>query len=137
MNRNNINGNILVLSQIIDVVVSSAAEAEYAALFMNGKTAIAIRQTLEDLGYPQETTTIETDNSCAHGIVNDTNNIKKSKSMDMRFHWIRDQRRQGTYEIKWAPGKGNDADYFTKAHPTAKHKEMRPRYIKMEASSPT
>lgn len=55
--------------------------------------------------------------------------------MDMRFHWIRDQRRQGTYIITWAPGKGNDADYFSKAHPSSKHKEMRPRYISMDLTN--
>jgi hypothetical protein len=103
-----INGNILVVSQLIDVVVSSAAEAEYAALFINGKTGLAIRNTLKDLGYTQGNTIIETDNVCAQGIANETNNIRKAKSMDMRFHWIRDQRRQGTYMITWAPGKGND-----------------------------
>jgi hypothetical protein len=124
-----LNGHILVTSQMIDCVVSSAAEAEYAALFMNAKEGKVLRQTLTDLGYPQEATPIYTDNACAMGIANETINMKKSKTMDMRFHWIRDQRKQGTYTIQWQPGKDNYADYFTKEHPTSHHKKMRFKYL--------
>jgi hypothetical protein len=124
-----LNGHILATSQMIDCVVSSAAEAEYAALFMNGKEGKILRQTLCDLGYPQQATPIYTDNACALGIVNETINMKKSKTMDMRFHWIRDQRKQGTYIVEWQPGPDNYADYFTKEHPTGHHKKMRFKYL--------
>ena len=124
-----LNGHILVTSQMVDCVVSSAAEAEYAALFMNGKEGKILRQTLCDLGYQQEATPIYTDNACALGIVNETINMKKSKTMDMRFHWIKDQRKQGTYVIEWQPGPDNYADYFTKEHPVSHHKKMRFKYL--------
>ena len=47
------NGAVLNISQIIRAVMSSAAEAELGALFINAKTAVSIRQTLEELGHPQ------------------------------------------------------------------------------------
>jgi hypothetical protein len=53
-------------------VVSSAAKAELAALFHNGKEACPLRITLEELGHPQPATPIQTDNSTAYGIANDT-----------------------------------------------------------------
>jgi hypothetical protein len=53
-------------------VVSSAAEAELAALFHNGKEACPIRITLEELGHPQPPTPLTTDNNTASGISNDT-----------------------------------------------------------------
>jgi hypothetical protein len=46
------NGAVLNISQIIWAVMSSAAEAELGALFINAKTAVSMRQTLIELGHP-------------------------------------------------------------------------------------
>ena len=82
------NGAVLNISQIIRAVMSSAAEAELGALFINAKTAVSMRQTLEELGHPQPRTPMQTDNSTAHALL--TNKIlpKALKAMDMRFHWL-------------------------------------------------
>jgi hypothetical protein len=53
-------------------VVSSAAEAKLAALFHNGKEANPICITLQELGHKQPPTPIQTDNSTATGIANDS-----------------------------------------------------------------
>jgi hypothetical protein len=42
------NGAVLNISQIIKSVMSSAAEAELGALFINAKTAVSMRTTLEE-----------------------------------------------------------------------------------------
>jgi hypothetical protein len=63
------NGAILEKVKIIKHVMSSAAEAETGALFINGKEAIPLRQTLIELNHPQPPTPIQTDNSTATGIV--------------------------------------------------------------------
>ena len=47
------NGAVLNISQIIWAVMSSAAEAELSALFINAKTAVLMQQTLTKLGHPQ------------------------------------------------------------------------------------
>ena len=83
------NGAINVLCQIMREVLSSAAEAELAALFHNSKKACPIRTTLEELGHPQPPTPIQTDNSTAAGIANDTVKQKRSKAINMRFYWVR------------------------------------------------
>ena len=59
------NGAIHIHSGILKNIVSSAAEAEVAALFHNAQEACAIRQTLIELGFPQPPTSIQTDNACA------------------------------------------------------------------------
>ena len=127
-----LNGSILVQSQLIDCVVASAAEAEYAALFINGQEGIRLRATLTDLGYPQECTPMFTDNKCAEGLANRSINMKRSKAMDMRYHWTQDQVAQRTYSVAWKEGKDNAADYFTKSHPAAHHKAMRARYLNVK-----
>jgi hypothetical protein len=119
-----INGAIDAFSTIIPVVVSSAAEAEYAALFMNGQKSATHRITLEDLGYPQGTSLILADNACAVGIGKDTVKSKRTKCMDMRFHWIRDRIRQGQFDVQWRQGAHNLADFFTKPLPVHAHQSI-------------
>ena len=107
------NGALFVHCQILKEVLSSAAEAELAALFHNSKEAYAIRNVLTELGHSQPPTPIITDNSTASGIVNDTMKQKRSKAMDMRFYWVRDRVRQGQFIVYWKKGSLNRADYFT------------------------
>jgi hypothetical protein len=130
------NGAVLNILQIIKAVMSSAAEAELAALFINAKTAVSMRQTLEELGHPQTRTPMQTDNSTAHALL--TNKIlpKVLKAMDMRFHWLRCRDAQGQYQYYWRPGTQNLADYWTKHHPASHHKSFRPQIL-TSASDPT
>jgi len=120
-----VNGAILCISSLINCIVASAAEAEYAALFMNAQTGAILKLTLEDLGCPQGVTPIYTDNKCAEGIANDTITLQKSKAMDMRFHWVRDRVRQEQFQVLWRKGSENLADYFTKNHPPAHYRMLR------------
>lgn len=106
------NGPCHAISNIIPVVVSSVAEAEYAALFLNGREGAMLRTILHDLGYPQSSTTIYCDNACAVGIATDTVTPKRTKSMDMQFHWIRDRVRQLLFTVTWRKGADNLADFL-------------------------
>ena len=123
------NGAISVPCKIIKTVLSSAAEAELAALFINGQEAIPERITLEELGHPQGPTPVVTDNATAAGIANEDIRQKRSKAMDMRFFWIRDRVRRGQFYVYWQKGNTNLADYFTKHHPAKHHQRMRPVYL--------
>jgi hypothetical protein len=124
-----INGAIDYISQVIPTVCSSVAEAEYAALFLTGRAVTYVRNILEDMGHRQRATTIMCDNSCAVGVANDSCKQKRSKAIDMRYHWIRDQVRQGKLAVTWAEGATNLADYFTKAHPVHHYVSMRRIYV--------
>jgi hypothetical protein len=123
------NGAILTIASIIKAVMSSAAEAELGALYLNAKEAIHIRQILTEMGHPQPRTPIQTDNSTAAGVVNSTIQPKRTKAMDMRFHWLRDREAQGQLRIYWRPGKTNRADYFTKHHSPAHHVNVRSEFL--------
>ena len=124
------NGAVHVVSSIMHNVMASAAEAELGGLFVNGQEACPIRTTLEQLGWKQHgPTPIQTANAVADGIANDTVKQRRSKAMDMRFYWIRDRVRQGQFRVHWKAGSTNDADYFTKHHPTSHHITQRPIYV--------
>ena len=124
-----LNGPLLVECKTIKHVVSSAAEAETSALFHNAQTTIPIRRLLIELGHPQPPTPIKIDNSTTNGFVHNNIHLKKSKSWDMRYHWLRDKETQRQIDVYWEKGTNNNTDYFTKTHPTPYHRSQRPKYV--------
>ena len=114
----NINAPILAVCSSIPTVCGAASETEYAALYINAQHAYFERTVLEALGYRQPATTLHADNMAAVGIANDTVKLRRSKAIDMRYHWIRDRVRQGIFKVLWSEGKDNIADYFPKTQPT-------------------
>ena len=127
------NGAIHTVSSILKNVMSSATEAKFAGLFHNARDGAALRTTLIEMGHPQPPTPIQTDNSCASGITNGTVRQHKSKAMDMRFYWVQDRVRQNQFLVYWRQGSDNLGDYFTKHHPTAHHRKIRPTYLHIAA----
>jgi hypothetical protein len=125
-----INGPIDCISSIIPTVVSSASEAEYATCFIAGKQGLCYRYTLDDIDCIQPTTQIITDNKTAKGIATKTCKQKRSKAIDMRYHWIRDRVALKDFDIVWRPGKDSIADYLTKPHPVLHSLNMRKYFVK-------
>ena len=79
--------------------MASVTEAEYGALFLNGQAAFPIRKTLVEMHHPQPPTPIQVDNSTAVVIANKSIKQKRSKAMDMRFHWIQDRILQEHFNV--------------------------------------
>ena len=63
------NGAVLNIAQLIKAVMSSAAEAELGALYINAREAVPMRQLLAEMGHIQPRTPIQTDNSTACGVI--------------------------------------------------------------------
>ena len=103
--------------QIIKFVMSSASEAELGALFIAAQEMVAKRQTLEEMKWPQPKFPIQTDNSAAAGVVNNTIVPRKLNTMDRRLHWIRCRESQGQFRYYWESGNLKWGDYSTKHHP--------------------
>ena len=120
------NGAIYNEASIIKSVMSSAAEAEIGALYINARKGVEIRNILKEMGHMQPPTPVQTDNSTAEGIVNLRVQPKRTKAMDMRFHWLRDRGvNQKQFKFYWRPGTSMRADYWTKHHSPAHHRHMR------------
>ena len=62
---NFVNGPIMTISMLQPISTAAANEAEYVAMFMNGKTCLPIRAELDAIGYPQSTTLFKGDNRVA------------------------------------------------------------------------
>ena len=54
----------------------------------------------------------------------------------MRFRWLKNREVQQHFKVSWEPGKNNLADYITKHHTAAHHRQVRPIYIYDEEKSP-
>ena len=107
-----INAPIHCHSTGIPVVCAAVSESEYAGVFSNAQIAVDERNCLASLGYPQPPTVVFCDNECAVGLANETVRAKKSKSIDMRFDWIRDRVKQLQLIVDFIPGALNLADFF-------------------------
>ena len=103
---------------------------------MVGKQCIPLRQALIELGHPQPPTPLTTDNETAANLSNDTLKQKHSKSMDMRFYWVKDRVNQKQFSVSWKPGSNNLADYHTKIHPEEHTLKIRPIYMHNSSSNP-
>ena len=88
-----------------------------------------MRRILTKLGHPQPKTPIQTDNSTAEGVINSTIQPKQTKSMDMQFEWLKDREAKEQFGFFWQAGKTNLADYFTKHHPPAHHRNVRAEFL--------
>ena len=123
------NGAVLNIAQIIKNVMTSAAEAEMGALYINAREAVHMRITLEEMGHPQPPTPMQTDNTTALGVI--TNNIRKkqSKAWDMRMYWLRERQVQKQFRFYWRAGPTNNADYETKHHAPSHHQNVRPEIL--------
>jgi hypothetical protein len=123
------NGAILNIAHIIKHVRASATEAELAALYINVREEVYIRIIVKELGHKQPATPIQTDNSMAEAVCNGKIQPKRTKAMDMRFHWLRNRECQNQFGIYWRPGKLNYADYWTKHHPAKHHQNVRRDFL--------
>ena len=110
------NGPVLTLAKIIKFVMSSASESELGAMFITAQEMVAMRQTLQEMKWQHPKSLLQTDNSTAAGVVNNTIVPRNLKTTYRRLHWIRCRESQGQFRYYWASGNLNWGDYSTKHH---------------------
>jgi hypothetical protein len=132
-----INGGVFLMSSVLDVVTSSAGEGEYGAAYMVSRHAVWIRAIARALGHPQPPTVVWCDNTCAVGLCNDTLKTARTKSIDLRFHWLRDRVRQEQFSVEWVKSDDNIADFFTKALPVHQHIRRMDQLVQHRQNSST
>ena len=99
-----------------DVVSLSVTEAEYIADCEGAKDASWAQQFLKELNI-LPTPTLITDSEGAYGLSKSPKFARKSRHIEHRFHYLRQQVRAGHLDIQTIPGKDNPADLLTKLLP--------------------
>ena len=100
-----------------DIVSLSVTEAEYIATCEGAKDAAWGRQFLKEINVTIETPTITTDSEGAFNLTQTNKYLRRSRHINHRCHYIRQQSKQGLFRMTTIPGKENPADIFTKILP--------------------
>ena len=119
----------MTLSNIIKHVMTSASEAETAALFYNCKSVIPLRISLEEMVHSQPKTPVATDNTTAQGLITRTMIPKRAKSYDMIFRFLKFREAQNQFDCIWRRGRLIRADYHIKRHPIKHYMDKRGEYV--------
>lgn len=107
-------------------VAVSSTEAEYMALFEAVREAIWIKSVLNSIYIElSEPIVIFEDNNSCISIANNPTNHKKSKHIDIKYHFTREQINKNVIQLKHISTGNQLADMFTKAIPTPKFLELR------------
>jgi len=99
-----------------DVVSLSITEAEYIADCEGAKDAAWSQQFLAEIGITT-TPSLYTDSEGAWGLSQTSKFARRSRHIDHRYHYIRQQNWSGKLIMKTIPGKDNPADILTKLIP--------------------
>lgn len=129
VNKPSENRPLLVKTKHVKNVVGSATKSEIVGIFEGCHKRMQMRHALTELNHKQPPTPLKTDNKTADGIINNNVKPRKTRAMDMRYHWIRDRVQQGQFNVYCKRGLENLADYFTKKHSQAHHRRMRKKYL--------
>jgi len=120
-------GNSLISwsSQKQPVVALSSTEAEYVALHSGAREAVWLRRFLKELGYEQKgPTPIYVDNQSAIKLAKNPEFHKRTKHIEVKFHYTRELVEEGAIELCYLPTAEQRADIMTKPLLKTKHNEM-------------
>jgi len=96
-------------------VALSTTEAEYMAMCQATREAIWLRQLLTELGLHQESVDIYADNKSAIALGKNPEFHKRSKHIDVQYHYVREQVQSGRVTTPYLPTNQMVADGLTKA----------------------
>ena len=82
------------------------------------------------MGHKQTPNRLKTDNTTASNFANASLRQKRSKSWDMRYHWLRERTAQEQFNFFGDHGHNNEADFTTKFHPPGHTLKMREQYLR-------
>lgn len=118
-------GSIVWTSRKQSCVSLSSMEAEYVALSDACQELIWLRRLMTDLGEkPAGPTTVYDDNQSCLSFVQAERTSKRSKHIDTRRHFIKDQCERGEVNLEYRPSEEMTADALTKPLGETKFRQL-------------
>ena len=108
------NGIFLWQSRAQKTVALSSTEAEYMAMSDCSRQAVWIQSLLGELGYHIQTIPICGDNQGSIFIGSNPVQERRSKHIDIRYHYVWQLAEEKKIDLFWVEGSDNPADLFTK-----------------------
>ena len=120
------NGAISWTSRKQPTVALSTSEAEYIALCLATQECVWLRQLRKDLKINDPNpTTINEDNQGAIAMSKNPVLHKRTKHIDIKFHFVREKVEDETIQVNYCPRDEMIADIFTKPLPQEKFEKLR------------
>lgn len=113
-------GDISWKAFLQSVVALSKIEAEYIALTEVVNEAVQLRSLVSQLDFKQEIVTISCDSSSAIQLSKNPKYHERTKHIDVRLHFIREEISSGVVNVVKIPYKVNPTDILTKLLPAVK-----------------
>ena len=108
-------------------VALSTCEAEYVAISIAAQEASYLTQLYKDMtGITMKPVLIRNDNTGAISIIKNPSNHHKTKHIDIRYHYVRENNADGNISVQYVKSGKNIADMFTKACPKQKLISFKP-----------
>ena len=132
--RRSTSGNVFVMSggaiswtsKKQPTVALSTSESEYIALCFATQEAVWLRQLMKDLQMDCNTaTTIHEDNQGTIAMSRNPVLHKRTKHIDIKYHFVREKTQDGTIELKYCPTNEMVADILTKPLPKRQFEYLR------------
>jgi len=113
-------------------VALSTCEAEYMSMCAAVQESKFLLQLLKDMDLGiavNETVVLNVDNQSAVALVKNPMFHQRSKHIDIRYHFVRDEVQNGNVQLQYVPSEDNVADMFTKTMSRIKLKQFIPRIL--------
>ena len=78
------------------------------------------------MGHPQPPTPMQVNNTTTQRFIDSTLKEKRTKSIDIKYHWLKDREQQQQFKFYWRPRQHNIANPFTKHHLKCRNPYGRP-----------
>ncbi|KAH9800551.1 Integrase catalytic domain-containing protein [Citrus sinensis] len=117
-------GAISWKSSLQSAVALSTTEAEYIALTEAIKEAIWLRGLVSELGFKQEVVKVSCDSSSDIQLSKNPKYHERTKHIDIRMHFIRDEIGKGVVSVVKVPSEVNPADMLTKPLPSVRFRNL-------------
>lgn len=120
------NGPISWVSKRQSTIALSSTEAEYIAAYDAAREAAWLRQLLTNITNERpKPLMLYMDNQSAMSIANNTNVNKRSKHMDIKYHYLRQEVRNHKIYTQYCCSEDNIADIFTKPLSRQRYETLR------------
>lgn len=108
-------GPVIWFSRKQNIVADSTTHAEYVAAYDATREVIWARQLMDNIGFEQkEPTVLHCDNAAAEKLITNPVFHRRTKHIDTKFHFTREQVKDGKIVIKHVSTDDQVADILTK-----------------------
>lgn len=109
-----------------NLVALSSCEAEYIALCETTKEVAWLRGLISDFGVNiEEPVNIQTDSQSCIAMVKDTRLSRRTKHVDIKYHFVKEMCNTGLVKLTYVPSEENVADIMTKPLGPTRIKKLR------------